>query len=571
MGAKGERPAVSAGPSVALRAPWPEMTDPRGPSNPLPPPTSATVETATSMAAATASLPAVRPMRRPNGAPAAPTAIILEPGSRSDGRCRGLFTRVAAVGRAVRNRWRQSFIASVTLVALLAVAAFAFVIGRVVHAQIEDQAFDRAKDTAQITARAAFAPRLPAPGRRLTARELSELDRQLAAVRAREPLIDMVLWGEGGTILYARDRARLGGRATPPGPVAAALTGRSSTAVTDHDRVLDAAVPLVRAAGSPATAALELRLPYGPVAGDIHTRTRRLDVSLAIVAALAYLLALPGLLRAGRALRAQYDPRRVEVVRDLKRALARDELSVHFQPIAEASSGRARSAEALVRWQHPSRGAIPPDRFITLAEPTEVMWPLTLRILDLAIGECRRWRELGHEVDVAVNVSGEVLPDRRLPGELQRLLERHGLPAEALEIEVTEGAVMRDAGAASRVLERMTDLGVSIIAIDDFGTGYSSLARLHELPLDTLKIDQSFVMRMAREGDDTVVRSIVDLAHALELSVIAEGVEDEDVWAALAELGCDFLQGYALTRPLDPDRFIDWLAQAHAGPEILRS
>jgi EAL domain-containing protein (putative c-di-GMP-specific phosphodiesterase class I) len=166
-------------------------------------------------------------------------------------------------------------------------------------------------------------------------------------------------------------------------------------------------------------------------------------------------------------------------------------------------------------------------------------------------------------------VSGEILPDRRLPAELERLLTASGLPAQALEIEVTEGAVMRDPTAATRVLKRLTDLGVSVIAIDDFGTGYSSLARLHELPLDTLKIDQSFVRRMAEEDDDTVVRSIVELAHALELTVIAEGVEDDDTWARLAELGSDFIQGYALTRPLAPEDFAVWLARAETREGIL--
>jgi EAL domain-containing protein (putative c-di-GMP-specific phosphodiesterase class I) len=119
---------------------------------------------------------------------------------------------------------------------------------------------------------------------------------------------------------------------------------------------------------------------------------------------------------------------------------------------------------------------------------------------------------------------------------------------------------MRDPAAAVQVLERLTELGVGVIAIDDFGTGYSSLARLHELPLDTLKIDQSFVMRMASEGDETVVRSIVELAHALGLTVIAEGVEDEGTWERLAALGCDYVQGYALTRPLPPEELTRWLA-----------
>ena len=480
-----------------------------------------------------------------------------------------MFTRVAALGQAVRNRWRQSFVASITLVALLGVVVFALIIGRVVQTQIEDQAFDRAKDTAQITARAAFAPRLPPPGRQLSGADLAELDRQLASARQREPLIDMRLWDRAGAVIYSRERLEIATLHHPPKQVRAALTGHSSTAVTGDDKVLIAAVPVARAANQPPAAALELRFPYGPTKDDIDTRTRRLYIALAIVALLAYALALPGLIRAGRALRSQFDPRRVEIVRELRKALDNDELTVHFQPIVESATRQTHSAEALVRWEHPQRGAIPPDKFIPVVEPTEVMWPFTLRVLELAIGEAKRWRDDGLEVDVAVNVSGEILPDRRLPAELERLLTSSGLPAQALQIEVTEGAVMRDPAAATRVLKHLTDLGVSVIAIDDFGTGYSSLARLHELPLDTLKIDQSFVKRMASEDDDTVVRSIVELAHALGLTVIAEGVEDDATRERLAELGSDFVQGYSITRPLPPDDFAQWLAREHSREGIL--
>ncbi len=466
--------------------------------------------------------------------------------------------QVLGFARAVRNRWRQSFVTSITLVALLGVAAFALLIGRIVETQIEDEAFERAKDSAQLAARAGFAPRLPPFGEPLSARDLTELDRQLASARERESAIDMRVWGRDGTIVYARDRGLIGRRSPPPSSVREALDGASATAVRGD--VLQTAVPIVRRRGEPVAAALELSLPYGAVAADVRDRRRRLWLTLAVVGLLAYALAFPGLRRAGRALRAQYDPRRVELVRELRRALDRDELSVHFQPIAEAASGRVHTVEALVRWEHPRRGPVSPERFVAAVEGTDVMWPLTLRVFELTLEQCRRWRDAGVELRVAVNVSGAILPERRLPLEIAALLERSGVPADALEVEVTEGAVMADAAAAAGILRRLTEMGVGLIAIDDFGTGYSSLARLHELPLDTLKIDQSFVMRMAREGDDTIVRSIVELAHALGLSVIAEGVEDEETWAALVALGCDFVQGYALTRPLPGEEFSAWLA-----------
>jgi diguanylate cyclase len=163
-------------------------------------------------------------------------------------------------------------------------------------------------------------------------------------------------------------------------------------------------------------------------------------------------------------------------------------------------------------------------------------------------------------VRTAVNVSTADVIDPRLPGELERLLQKHGLNADALEIEVTEGAVMDNPQDALDVLAQITKLGLGVIAIDDFGTGYSSLARLHELPLDELKIDQSFVMRMARDGDETVVRSIVDLGHALGFRIIAEGVEAEETWQQLADIGVDYVQGYVMTRPLAAGEFTDWLA-----------
>jgi EAL domain-containing protein (putative c-di-GMP-specific phosphodiesterase class I) len=431
-----------------------------------------------------------------------------------------------------------------------------------VHEQISDQAFDRAAETAEILARGSFSPRLPDGGRRLPDRDLTDLDRQLAAAREREPLLDARVWGPDGVILYDRDRDRIGAIEAPPAPVREAFAGATGSAVSDDETILRTAAPIVREAGGPTAAALELTLPYEPVRADVADRTRRLVIALAVIALIVYLLALPGLMRASRALRAQYDPRRVQLVRELRQAIDRKELRLHFQPIAEATTCRPVAAEALVRWDHPRRGNVTPDHFIPIVENTEMMWPLTLHILELAINECARWRRDGHEIAVAVNVSGDVLHERRLPREIERLLREADLAPAALEIEVTEGAVMRDADAAAEILRGLGELGVSVIAIDDFGTGYSSLARLHELPLDTLKIDQSFVKRMAHEGDASIVVSIIELAHALGLKVIAEGAEDDDTIDRLAELGCDYVQGYGLTRPLAPDAFAQWLSAA---------
>jgi EAL domain-containing protein (putative c-di-GMP-specific phosphodiesterase class I) len=467
-----------------------------------------------------------------------------------------------ALGRALRNRWRQSFVLSMTLLALLAVAVFALVIGRVVSSQISDQALQRARETAGIVARSSFAPRLPATGKPLAAADRADLGRQLAAARAEEPGLVMRLWGKGGVLIYPAN----GAAAAPPPAVAAALSGRTATDVhrdgatdTSAGASVTSAVPIRRTKGGPVAAALELKLPYAPIGKDVRDRSRRLYIALLIAALAAYALALPALLRAGRAVRAQYDPRRVALMRDVRRGMKAGQFAIHYHPIADAQTGEVRTAEALVRWNHPRRGLIAPDRFIPLIEPTETMWPLTVHIFDLVMRQARVWQDAGVGVRTAVNVSTADVIDPRLPGELERLLAKHGLNADALEIEVTEGAVMDSPQEALDVLAQITKLGLGVIAIDDFGTGYSSLARLHDLPLDELKIDQSFVMRMARDGDETVVRSIVDLGHALGFRIIAEGVEAEETWQQLADIGVDYIQGYVMTRPLAAEQFTEWL------------
>ena len=441
---------------------------------------------------------------------------------------------------------------SVTLVGLLAVGLFALVIGRVVAGQIEDQALDRARETAGIVARSSFAPRLPRAGQPLSSGDRADLDRQLAAARSVEPGLVMRLWGGRGEILYG---TRI---ASPPGAVTQALRGRSATDVQSETSITSA-VPVRQGRGGPVAAALELRLPYAPVAKDVHDRMGRLYLALAIAALFAYALALPALIRAGRAVRAHYDPRRVALMRDVRRGMRNNEFVIHYHPIADARTGEVHTAEALVRWHHPRRGLIGPDRFIPLIEPTDVMWPLTDHIFELVVSQARRWSEAGLDIRTAVNVSTTDVIDPRLPGVLDQMLEKHGVDAAYIEIEVTEGAVMDSPDDALLVLGEITGLGVGVIAIDDFGTGYSSLARLHELPLDELKIDQSFVMRMARDGDETVVRSIVDLGHALGFKIIAEGVEDEETWDRLGSLGVDYIQGYVMTRPLAADAFAAWL------------
>jgi diguanylate cyclase (GGDEF)-like protein/PAS domain S-box-containing protein len=248
--------------------------------------------------------------------------------------------------------------------------------------------------------------------------------------------------------------------------------------------------------------------------------------------------------------------RRLSLESDLRRALGRDELRVHYQRIVDAKSGRVTGHEALVRWQHPERGLVLPGEFIQLAEETG----LILRIGEWVLREACRWNTFigarsadGGGLQVAVNLSPRQFNDPRLPDMVARALRETGLPAGLLELEITESTAMRETDATLGTLKRLKQLGVSI-AIDDFGTGYSSLAYLKRFPVDRVKIDRTFVAEAPGERDQgAIVPAIVALAHALGIRVIAEGVETEAQRAFLEGCGCDFIQGYLTGQPVDAD------------------
>jgi EAL domain-containing protein (putative c-di-GMP-specific phosphodiesterase class I) len=221
--------------------------------------------------------------------------------------------------------------------------------------------------------------------------------------------------------------------------------------------------------------------------------------------------------------------------------------------------------EALVRWIHPQRGLIPPNDFIPMAEQTGVMRPLTLWVLEEALSQSRRWLDAGRPLEVAVNVSATNLLDDAFRPDVKRLLAESGVPAELLRLEITENVLMSDPLRAREVIAALSDLGVEV-SLDDFGTGFSSLSYLHELAVDELKIDRSFVIGMSEsEGDSAIVRSVVDLARNLGITIVAEGVEDEPTLEALAGFGCDLVQGFFLSRPLPAADLDAWLEEREAG------
>jgi diguanylate cyclase (GGDEF)-like protein len=252
-------------------------------------------------------------------------------------------------------------------------------------------------------------------------------------------------------------------------------------------------------------------------------------------------------------------PRRLAMAADLREAIQRHDIVVVFQPKLETATGVVVGAEALARWHHPIHGFVPPDEFIPLAESSGLIRPLTLHVLEVSLRRCATWRRMGHDMHVAVNLSPNSLQEADLPDIVARLLGQSGVPASALTLEITESSIMADPTGALVTLDRLHALGVKL-AIDDFGTGYSSLGRLRELPIHEMKIDRSFVQRIAIDHRDrAVVRSAVQLGHALDLMVVAEGVEDEETLLHLRQEGCNLVQGYYISKPLPADDFADWL------------
>lgn len=258
-----------------------------------------------------------------------------------------------------------------------------------------------------------------------------------------------------------------------------------------------------------------------------------------------------------------YTRRRLSLMSELRQGLERNELELYYQPLVDLATDRVTHVEALVRWQHPTNGFLPPDEFIPLAEQSGHIQRLTAWCLERAIEQCSRWRQAGLTLTIAVNLSARDLPNRRLPGLIAELLHRYGAQAHWLTLEITESALMQEPEQALQVLRVLKDMGAHL-AIDDFGTGYSSMAYLKRLPVDELKIDKSFVLGLASSTEDEIiVRSIVDLGHNLGLKVTAEGVEDAAALEILRRYGCDKTQGYLFSRPQAAAATERWLNAAN--------
>jgi len=261
-----------------------------------------------------------------------------------------------------------------------------------------------------------------------------------------------------------------------------------------------------------------------------------------------------------------YSRRRLLLFTYLRDAIANHELLLHYQPKVEVSSKQVKSVEALLRWRHSELGDVSPAEFIPLAEHTGLINPLTTFVVDMAFKQSSEWKQNNVDIVIAVNLSARNILDPQLPRQLEENLMSWGISPQSIELEITETAIMMESKRSLDILTTLNSMGFTI-AIDDFGTGYSSLSYLSQLPVQKIKIDICFVRDMlSNRKNAMIVRSTIDLAHSLELKVIAEGVEDKATWDQLEALGCDMVQGYYTCRPLPSSDFMNWYQNNHHTP-----
>jgi diguanylate cyclase len=269
----------------------------------------------------------------------------------------------------------------------------------------------------------------------------------------------------------------------------------------------------------------------------------------------------PGRLQVYQQGRDDAHQRQINLIRDLRRAPANAELQLHYQPKLNLINGRVEQAEALLRWQHPTYGMVSPAEFIPLAERTGSIQLLTAWVMGEALRQLHEWASTGLYLQLSVNVSADDLHDLQLADKVAQLLAQYQVPASQLIFEITESAVIENPQQALLILQQLRALGISL-SVDDFGTGYSSLSQLKRMPVQELKIDQSFVRDLDETSEDAViVRSTIQMSHSLGLKVVAEGVEYERSLRLLERWGCDTAQGYLISRPLPAQAFAAWLAE----------
>jgi len=251
----------------------------------------------------------------------------------------------------------------------------------------------------------------------------------------------------------------------------------------------------------------------------------------------------------------------LSLLTDMRIALEQNHFQLYVQPKVSLNSNEVIAVETLVRWVHPDKGMVFPDQFIPFAEQTGFIRQLTRWVMNAAADCCKDWSQAGIDIKISVNISTRDLLDQELPQKFADILRAHDVNPTSFCLEITESAIMDDPVRAHQTLDKLHAMGMEL-SIDDFGTGYSSLAYLKRLPVDELKIDKSFVLKMEQDIDDTkIVKSTIDLGHNMGLRVVAEGIENAEVMALLKELGCDQAQGYFISRPMPASKMPAWLAE----------
>ena len=254
-----------------------------------------------------------------------------------------------------------------------------------------------------------------------------------------------------------------------------------------------------------------------------------------------------------------YDPKRLAMMAELRKAINNNDLFLVYQPKINVKTGVISGVEALLRWQHPESGLIPPNEFIPMAEKSSVIKPLTVWVLNNALRQAAAFAKSGLDITIAVNISASSLRDDSLVGYTKMLLQKNNIEPRRLIMEITESAMMKDPVMALNLLHQLSELGVQI-SIDDYGTGYSSLAYLKRMPVNEMKIDRTFVKDMASDEDDrSIVDTTISMGHNFGLRVVAEGVEDRETIELLNKMGVDQVQGYYYARPMPVDELYDWM------------
>lgn len=462
------------------------------------------------------------------------------------------------------HRWTRRWVLLVLCAPVVVLATVAFEASAAIEHNLLVSSREHAADEAELVATLGFAA--AASDGTLSQQDVRAATAQTKAARSALDISRISVWLPSGELVFSDPAVEHGtAPAGPPPLVRRALSTSPSRRLIEPGgagpsggRALEVVVPVP---GSQPWFAVDFTFEQTPMESTVIDIRRGVDLLVGLGAVVTYFALLPALIWLARRLPTPQERGRQAAMDELSKGLDRGELGLWYQPQLAIGTGEVLGVEALVRWQHPTRGLLGPAAFIELAESSHLLTKLNTMVLDDATAAGARWQRSGLHLPVAVNISAPTLLRHDLVDDITAVLNGAGLDPSMLTIEITETAVMNANEQASRMLTQLRDLGVSI-SLDDFGTGYSSLARISSLPLDELKIDRAFVSAMGSdERALTIVKVIIDLGRALDLRVIAEGVELPEELSQLAAVGCEAVQGFLLAMPMPEAELLRWLDQ----------